>query len=180
MSGTPWILVDPIHKHPDTFKPIFMDPDGGSTTDPTDAKTFPGEDDAKKEAEAKPDQWVPRPLGPYLPKDLIVITEPVATSGGKMQPVFFVHCIRILNDGDLAELLKGKLLADFHPAHIVSKGEIKSHSGPMGSVTIGSFGEAVALAKAALSDAGSEVRRAGFAPDTPIYRFTPGRPLLPA
>lgn len=180
MCGTPWILVDPIHKHPDTFKPIFMDPDGGSTTDPKGAKTFPSEDDAKKGAEGKPDQWVPRPLGPYLPKDLIVITEPVAMSGGKMQPIFSIHYIRILNDEDLAELLKGKPLANFNPAHVVLKGEIKSHSGQMGSVTIGSVAEAMRLAKAALADAGSEIRQAGFAPDTPIYRFMPGRPLLPA
>jgi len=178
MSGNQWILVDPIHKHPDTFKPIFMDPDGGSTTDPGDAKTFPSEDDAKKGAEGKLDQWVPRPIGRYLPKDLMVITEPLAMSGGRMPPVYSIHYIRILNEEDLAELLEGKLLGDFNPAHVVVRGEIKSHSGPSGSVTVGSVEEAVRLAKGALADTGSEVRQAGFAPNTPIYRFKLGQPLL--
>jgi hypothetical protein len=180
MSSEPWILVDPTHKSPDTFKPIFMDPDGGSTTEPGDAMTFPSEDEAQESAAGRPDQWVPTPLGPYLPKDLIVITEPVAMSGNRMEPVFSIHYIRILNDEDFTELLQGTPLATFNRAHVVVQGEIESHSGQTGSVTIGSVEEAVRLAKAALADGGSEVRRAGFSPDTPIYRFRPGQPLSPA
>jgi len=68
MTKTPWILVDPIHTDPDTFKPIFMGPDGNSTTDPTAAKPFLDEDEAKKAAEGKPEGWVPKPFGDYWPE----------------------------------------------------------------------------------------------------------------
>jgi hypothetical protein len=63
----PWILVDPIHKDPHTFKPIFMYPNGSTTTHPRDAKTFPSDDEAKQVSEGKPERWIPKPVRRYLP-----------------------------------------------------------------------------------------------------------------
>lgn len=63
----PWVLVDPIHTHPDTKEPLFRDPDGNSTTDPGNAEPFDSEEEAKQAAEGEPEGWVPRPLDDYWP-----------------------------------------------------------------------------------------------------------------
>jgi hypothetical protein len=114
-----------------------------------------------------------------LPKDLVVIREPAPTITGLNHPTYSVHYIRVSNNDDLDELLKGKLLDDFEPSHVILKGEIIPHSGAMGSVPTKSVEAAVQLAKATLADAGSEPRRAGLAPNTPIYHASPGQPLSP-
>jgi hypothetical protein len=107
-----------------------------------------------------------------MPSDLVVIKEPSPTIGGLNHPTYSVHYIRVLNNADLDELLKGKLLDDFATSHILFNGEMFPQA-------IGSVDEAVQLAKATLADAGSEPRRAGLAPNTPIYHASPGQPLLP-
>lgn len=66
MTQTPWILVNLTHKDLDTKKLVFMDSDGNTTTDPLAAKTFLSEKEAKKVADDKPDEWVPKPVGDYL------------------------------------------------------------------------------------------------------------------
>lgn len=63
----PWVLVDPVHTHPDTGGPLFRDPDGESTDDPNEAEAFDNEDEANGAAEGEPEGWVPRPLGDYWP-----------------------------------------------------------------------------------------------------------------
>ena len=107
-----------------------------------------------------------------LPQELVVIQAPSPTIAGLNHPIYSVHYVRVLGNHDVDELLNGKLLDDFEPSHILLKGEILPH--PTGSVE-----EAVHLVKAVLSDAGSEPRRAGLAPDTPIYHGSPGERLSP-
>src|SRR5277367_3132681 len=67
-------------------------------------------------------------------QDLVVIREPAPTIAGLNHPTYSVHFIRRLNNDDLDELLKGKLLDDFEPSHVVFKGEIIPQSGAPGSV----------------------------------------------
>lgn len=104
------------------------------------------------------------------PRDLVVIQEPSPTIAGLNHPTYVVHYIRLLGNDDVDELLNGKLLDDFEPEHILLKGEILPR--PTGSVA-----EAVQLVKAILSDVGSEPRRAGLSPNTPIYHGSPGQRL---
>ena len=105
-------------------------------------------------------------------KDLVIVTEPAPTIAGLNHPTYSVHYIRVLNNDDLDEILNGKLLDDVEASHVLLNGEILAR--PAGSVY-----EAVQLAKATLADPGSEPRRAGLAPNTPIYHASPGQPLLP-
>ena len=113
-----------------------------------------------------------------LSNDLVVITEPAPTIAGLNHPIYFVRYIRVLNNEDLNELLKGRLVDDFEPSHVLLKGEIPT-SGTIDSLPIRSVEEAARLAKATLADAGSEPRRAGLASNTPIYHASLGQPLSP-
>ena len=115
----------------------------------------------------------------HLSKDLVVIREPAPIIAGLDHPSYSVHYMRVLNKDDLDELLKGTLLDEFEPSHVIIEGEILPRNGAMGSEPIRSVDEAVHLAKATLANAGSEPRRAGFDPNTPIYHASPGQPLLP-
>lgn len=63
----PWILVDPAHKHPDTFGPLFRGKDGKTVSEPDDADTFDTEDEAEEAAMDDPIKWVPKPLDDYWP-----------------------------------------------------------------------------------------------------------------
>ena len=64
----PWILVDPVHKHPDTGDPLFRDPDGDATPKPDEAEEFNDKEEAEKAAEGEPEGWVPRPLDDDWPR----------------------------------------------------------------------------------------------------------------
>ena len=110
---------------------------------------------------------------PNLSQDLVIIQAPSPTISGMNHPIYSVHYIRVLGEQDVDELLDGKLLDDVEPSHVLLKGEILPQ-------LTGSVKEAADLVKAILSDAGSEPRRAGLAPNTPIYHGSPGERLLPA
>ena len=56
-----WILHDPHSKAP---KNCFRKKDGSATDDVTDAKLYPGEEEAKKEAGI---EYVPRRLSDFFP-----------------------------------------------------------------------------------------------------------------